>query len=109
MSALTRVAIRRVEDERMWQGAVVAALDRFERAFRHAGRYLETCFDVGLEVEAARDTLEEIMRHLPSGARRDLGRLIGRIDEEFERRTLPEPRPAGDWLPDWWWARVRER
>lgn len=31
------------------------------------------------------------MPHLPPGAKRDLGRLITRIDEECERRTVPEP------------------
>lgn len=31
------------------------------------------------------------MLHRPPGARRDWDRLITRIDEEFERRTLPEP------------------
>ncbi|WP_432061769.1 hypothetical protein [Streptomyces sp. S1] len=41
------------------------------------------------------------MLHLPLGVR---------IDEEFERRTLPNPRPVRvRALDGWWWARTRER
>src|SRR6478609_1487082 len=96
VSARTRAAVRRVEDERMWPGAVADALARFEWAFRQPGRYLNASqvWQPGLEVEYARDDLEEAMLHLPRGARTDLGRLIARIDDEFERRTLPNPGPV---------------
>ncbi|MFJ2821924.1 hypothetical protein ACIO7M_12505 [Streptomyces toxytricini] len=95
----------------MWPNAVAHALSRFECAFEQPGRYLnasEVC-SPGLEVEDARDDLEQAMLHLPTGARRDLGRLITRIDEEFERRTLPEPNNIELEMCGWWWTRMRER
>ncbi|MFF5705502.1 hypothetical protein ACFY7H_23860 [Streptomyces sp. NPDC012794] len=112
MSAKTRVAVRRVEDERMWPDAVANALACFEWAFQQPGRYLNAfqVWQPGLEVEYARDNLEEAMLHLPCGARRDLGLLIARIDDEFERRTLPSPGPVNDFTEGgWWWSRIRER
>ncbi|MFB7368251.1 hypothetical protein ACFC0D_00140 [Streptomyces sp. NPDC056222] len=95
----------------MWTDAVADALDRFEWAFQQPGRYLNASpvWQPGLEVEYARDDLEEAMLHLPHGARRDLGRLIARIDDEFERRTLPNPWQANDRTAGgWWWSRIRE-
>ncbi|MDH6544853.1 hypothetical protein [Streptomyces sp. SPB4] len=95
----------------MWPGAVADALDRFEGAFGQPGRYLNapTVWQPGLEVEYARDDLEEVMLHLPRGARRDLGRLVARIDDEFERRTLPNPWPVNaSTVGGWWWSRIRE-
>jgi hypothetical protein len=96
----------------MWPGAVADALARFEWAFRQPGRYLKASqvWQPGLEVEYARDDLEEAMLHLPLGARRDLGRLIARIDGEFERRTLPNSAPVNAFTVGcWWWSRIRER
>ncbi|WP_455361478.1 hypothetical protein [Streptomyces sp. SYSU K21746] len=95
----------------MWPDAVADGLSRFEWAFKQPGRYLNASpvWQPGLEVEYARDDLEQAMLHLPRGARRDLGRLIARIDDEFERRTLPDPGPASDWMVGgWWWSRIRE-
>lgn len=95
----------------MRPNAVAIALSHFERAFGQPGRYLnasEVC-SPGLEVEDARDDLERAMPHLPPGARRDLGRLITRIDAEFERRTLPEPHSVELAVFGWWWTRMRER
>ncbi|MFE6338593.1 hypothetical protein ACFVOK_36150 [Streptomyces sp. NPDC057798] len=111
MSARTRAAIRRVEDLELWPNAVADALARFERAFQQPGRYLNASevSSPGMEVEDARDVLEQAMLHLPCGARRDLGRLIGRIDAEFERRTLPEPNNVELAVSGWWWTRMRER
>ncbi|WP_387319885.1 hypothetical protein [Neobacillus sp. NPDC058068] len=112
VSARTRAAIRRLEDERLWPNAVADALDRFEWMFKLPGRYLSAShvWQPGLEVEYARDDLEEVMLHLPCGARRDLGRLVDRIDDEFERRTLPNPGPVDEWtVGGWWWSRIRER
>ncbi|MFJ6373748.1 MULTISPECIES: hypothetical protein [Streptomyces] len=95
----------------MWPNAVANALSRFEWAFKQHGRYLnasQAC-SPGIEVEDARDDLEWVMRHLPPGAKRDLGRLIARIDQEFERRTLPEPNYIELAIFGWWWTRMRER
>ncbi|MEU6474273.1 hypothetical protein ABZ927_30005 [Streptomyces massasporeus] len=111
MSARTRAAIRRVEAEHLWPGAVAVALSRFERAFRQPGRYLSDPYESpGIEIEDGRDDLDEVLRHLPGGARADLGRLVARIDAEFERRTLPDPGWASEWTAGrWWWWRIRER
>ncbi|MFD4754348.1 hypothetical protein [Streptomyces sp. NPDC058426] len=95
----------------MWPGAVAYALARFEWAFRQPGCYLNASpvWQPGLEVESARDDLEEVMLHLPHGARRDLGRLVARIDDEFERRTLPDPGPVNAvTVGGWWWSRSRD-
>jgi hypothetical protein len=95
----------------MRPNAVAHALSRFERVFKQPGRYLHAseAWSPGLEVEDARDDLERVMLHLPPGARRDLGRLVTRIDEEFERRTLPEPNNIEFEMFGWWWTRMRER
>ncbi|MFD9601827.1 hypothetical protein [Streptomyces sp. NPDC057557] len=95
----------------MWPNAVAGALSRFEWAFKQPGRYLNAseAYSPGIEVEDARDDLEWAMLHLPPGAKRDLGRLITRIDEEFERRTLPEPNNIEWAMMGWWWTRMRER
>ncbi|MFD5743336.1 hypothetical protein ACFXJM_13670 [Streptomyces massasporeus] len=54
--------------------------------------------------------MDEVLRYLPGGARADLGRLVARIDAEFERRTLPDPGWASEWTAGrWWWWRIRER
>ncbi|MFI2740383.1 transposase family protein [Streptomyces sp. NPDC018711] len=80
-------------------------------AFKQPGRYLNAskAYSPGIEVEDARDDLERVMLHLPPGVKRDLGRLLTRIDEEFERRALPEPNNIGLAVFGWWWTRMRER
>ncbi len=75
VSARTRAAVRRVEDERLGRPDLVFdALSRFERVFRQPGRLLNASevWQPGLEIEDARDDLDEVMRHLPRGARIDL-------------------------------------
>ncbi|MFD5163549.1 hypothetical protein ACFWMJ_36795 [Streptomyces hawaiiensis] len=111
MSARTRAAVRRVEAEHLWPDAVAVALHRFECAFRQPGRFLDGPYDSpGIEIEDGRDDLEVALRYLPGGARADLGRLVARIDAEFERRTLPNPGRVGEWTAGrWWWWRIRER
>ncbi|MCF0080825.1 hypothetical protein [Streptomyces lomondensis] len=111
MSARTRAAVRRVEARFLRPDAVADALSRFERAFQQPGRYLTDPYESpGIEIEDGRDDLDVALRHLPRGARADLGRLVERIDEEFERRTLPDPGWASEWTAGrWWWWRLRER
>ncbi|MFF3215441.1 hypothetical protein ACFYYB_33000 [Streptomyces sp. NPDC002886] len=93
----------------MWLNAVAEALSCFERSFKRPGRYLDASEFESPGVGDARDALEWAMLHLPPGAKQDLGRLITRIDEEFERRTLPEPN-ENEWATTrWWWTKVRER
>jgi hypothetical protein len=111
VTARTRAAVRRVEAEHLWPDAVAHALSRFEWAFRQPGRYLTGPGESpGIEIEDGRDDLEVALRHLPGGARADLGRLVERIDVEFERRTLPNPGWVSGWTAGrWWWWRIRER
>lgn len=89
---------------------VFKALADFEWEFSKPGRYLDASVFWTPGLADARDDLEEVLRRLPAGARSDLGRLVRRIDAEFERRTLPDPGPVSDWaVGRWWWQRVRER
>jgi hypothetical protein len=103
--------VRRVEAEHLWPDAVADALSRFEWAFMQPGRYLTGPGESpGIEIEDARDDLAVALRYLPRGARADLGRLVERIDVEFERRTLPNPGRVSEWTAGrWWWWRIRER
>ena len=103
--------MRRVEAEHLWPDAVAVALSRFEWAFRQPGHYLEGPYESpGIEIEDGRDDLDEALRRLPPGARADLGRLVERIDAEFERRTLANPGWVSKWTAGrWWWWRLRER
>jgi hypothetical protein len=96
----------------MWPNAVAEALSQFAWVFKQPGRYLDASevWEPGLEIEDARDRLEEVMRCLPEGARVDLGRLLERLDRELERRTLPDPVLMRELASDhWWWWRIRER
>ena len=111
VSARTRAAVRRVEAEYLWPDAVADALSRFEWAFRQPGRHLTGPYESpGIEIEDGRDDLEVALQRLPRGARADLGRLVERIDVEYERRTLPNPGWVSEWTAGrWWWWRIRER
>ena len=109
VSARTRAAIRRIEDQEMWPNAVAKALSIFGWALDQPGRYLDASAFESPGVGDARDDLELAMLYLPLGAKRDLGRLVTRIDEEFERRTLPEPNYSEWATTRWWWTRMRER
>ncbi|MER7720889.1 hypothetical protein ABTX99_28820 [Streptomyces flaveolus] len=108
VSARTRAAIRQVEDQQMWPNAVADALLRIEWAFQQPGRYLDASVFDSPGLGDARDDLEWAMRHLCPGARRDLGRLLTRIDAELERRTLPDPHLIELAMSGWWWTRMRD-
>ncbi|WP_327034430.1 hypothetical protein [Micromonospora ureilytica] len=59
-----------------------------------------------------RDVLDDAMRRLPAAARRELRRVVEPLDEEFRRKTLPDPRAAelSAWHAQAWWRqRIRER
>ncbi|WP_405789319.1 hypothetical protein OG753_18995 [Streptomyces sp. NBC_00029] len=82
------MAIRKVEEDPLWPGVVVAALAECEWYLKQPGHVLpdpvmgcECCGPL-----AARDRLEDVLLLLlPRGARADLGKL----DAEFDRRTVP--------------------
>lgn len=107
-------AIREVELRRFELGATATALRGYADALRQPGRYIQlegdlcSCCDP-LE---SRDILEVVLRQLPRPARRDLARIVDRIDAEFLRRTLPDPFAVGvsAWQGQAWWRqRLRER
>ncbi|BAJ32194.1 MULTISPECIES: hypothetical protein [Kitasatospora] len=109
LPARTVAAVRRFEAARLWPGAVADALHAYEGFLRQPGQYLYVplsdcpCCDP-LE---ARDTLELALRLLPRPAGAPLRAAVDRLDTEFRRRTLPDPRaaPAGAWHAAAWWRR----
>ncbi|WP_406204114.1 hypothetical protein OH807_28195 [Kitasatospora sp. NBC_01560] len=139
MSAPTRAAVRRTEERYLWPGAVATALARYAHHVRAPGSLLITderhlwpgavslardreqrapdpgpvlfapCRCTGCGLLEARDTLEEALRRLPGGARRDLARVVGQLDRRLLRRTLHGPR--GDvvlaWTTEAWWWQFR--
>jgi hypothetical protein len=110
LSPLTRAAVRRLEAQHYWPDAVADALETYRRLFRQPGRYLagEVYSSPGIEPEDARDLLEDVMRQLPRGARKDLERLVTPLDDDFKRRTLPKT-CWNDWAAGRWWRqRIRE-
>src|SRR5690242_7113088 len=110
VSAATRVAIRKLEEDRLWPGAVAAALAECQRYLNQPGRVLpdpvmacECCDPL-----VARDRLEDVLLWLPRGAGEDLGRFVSRLDSEFDRRTVPlSPHLvlASSWGACGWWRR----
>ena len=61
------------------------------------------------DLALVRDALEAVTRRLPPPARREMRRLLSRLDDEFRRRTLPDSHPRTRWdgepLP-WWHRRI---
>ncbi|MFJ9777057.1 hypothetical protein ACIRVF_38480 [Kitasatospora sp. NPDC101157] len=110
VSGLTRAAIRRLEDERLAPDTVFWALAGCRRYLDQPGRALPEP-EVGCDPcnpVLARDELEAVLRWLPRGARTDLGRLVARLDAEFDRRSTPMPwlrMPDSPQGIDGWWRR----
>ncbi|GAB2835970.1 hypothetical protein GCM10022221_38960 [Actinocorallia aurea] len=113
VSEATRAAIRRLEADHLWRGAVADALLRSRAILERSGRFLAASevHEPGLEIEDQLEVLNEALRCLPPEARKDLQRQVVPIFEEFERRTLPDPGPHSAWVAQagWWWRRIRER
>ncbi|MFC8230341.1 hypothetical protein [Streptomyces sp. NPDC057287] len=93
---------------------MAAALAECRRHLNQPGRVLpdpmmgcECCDPL-----VARDLLEDVLQWLPRGARDDFGRIVGTLDAEFDRRTVPlSPHltlasPWGAW--GWWRQRFLE-
>ncbi|MGW6913882.1 hypothetical protein ACWGB8_08695 [Kitasatospora sp. NPDC054939] len=92
------------------------ALGLYERFLRRPGRWLYVrrtdcpCCDV----VTGRDELQAVIEALPTSARRELSRVVARLDAEFERRTLPDPhaseRLCSGWFDpprrSWWHLRL---
>ncbi|MFJ4988848.1 hypothetical protein ACIP9H_34230 [Streptomyces sp. NPDC088732] len=85
--------------------------DQFEQFLRGPGRWLYVplancpCHDP----VSGRDTVEVMLNALPSRARRELRAVVGRLDDEFERRTLPDPTAPVKPGLGWWHRRLTER
>ncbi|MET8832834.1 hypothetical protein ABZV78_02810 [Micromonospora sp. NPDC004540] len=113
VTALTRVAVRRLEERHYHVNAVHRALAGYVAVLRQPGRYLSgpQHLSPGIEPEDDRDLLAEVLPRLPAAARADLGRIVDRLDREYHRRTVPVPWPVRDWErgAGWWWRRLRER
>ncbi|MFD8561939.1 hypothetical protein ACWDOR_22185 [Streptosporangium canum] len=115
ISGRTHAAIARIEFQHQYlgPGSVAGALAEYQRFLRRAGRYLDLplpacpCCDP-LE---ARDVLEYALRRLRHSARTELSQTVARLDEEFYRRTLPDPRPhrPPGRFGGWWYHRIYER
>ncbi|WP_433202542.1 hypothetical protein ACQP00_32540 [Dactylosporangium sp. CS-047395] len=103
-------------NEHVRPGHTAYLLRRYRRFLRRPGRvlWLEaaecSCGDCQYDdMAVVRDGLEEMARRLPPAASTELRRLLDRLDDEFERRTVPDPVPRtgrrGEELP-WWHLRV---
>jgi hypothetical protein len=87
-------------------GDVAAALERYRWFIRQPGRwlYLPPPYLLSWHVVDARDALERALSSLPPGPRRELYRVVSGLDDEFERRTLPDPKARVDlWAGEAWW------
>ncbi|MET7950800.1 hypothetical protein [Micromonospora sp. NPDC005324] len=113
----TNAAIARLERGQPGIGSVATALDGYRRTIRRSGRWLDLspdncpCPGCGNAVEQ-RDVLGDALRRLPAAARRELQRVVDPLDEEFLRKTLPDPRAAklSSWHAQAWWRqRLTER
>ncbi|RQX17629.1 hypothetical protein DDE19_10730 [Micromonospora ureilytica] len=115
LSKGANAAIVRLEGTHPGFVPVATALDGYRRAIRRSGRWLDLgddCSCPGCDVLYQRDVLGDAMRRLPTAAFRELRRVVEPLDEEFRRKTLPDPRAAelSAWHAQAWWRqRIRER
>ncbi|MFH9742702.1 hypothetical protein ACH4MA_34080 [Streptomyces roseolus] len=121
LSSHTVAAIHRVEfrhlDKGLVPGDTQTALRCYLGFLSLPGRYLYLtatvcgCYECSLseDVAVARDLLELVLARLPHRARRELAVLVAVLDEELERRTLPDPLAHRRlWSPgeQWWHHRL---
>jgi hypothetical protein len=98
---------------RLGLGSAPAAFASYRRAIQRSGRWVELHLDIccGDPVDD-RDVLEDALRNLPLAASRELRRLVVALDEEFLRKTLPDPLAAerSAWHAQGWWRqRLHDR
>jgi hypothetical protein len=114
LSAKTKVAIARFEQRRLWAGDVAEALRAYRSFLRQPGRWLQAeaidcpCCDP----LQARDDLQAVLAALPRPARDELKRIVSPLDDDFLRRTVPDPfrqRGHGPYADGWWRHRILER
>ncbi|MFG1780739.1 hypothetical protein ACGFIG_30485 [Micromonospora sp. NPDC049048] len=115
LSSRANAAIVRLQLRHPKIGSVATALTSYRRAIWRSGRWLELLGDCpcpSCDPVGQRDILEGAMRRLPPAARRELRRVVDALDEEFLRKTLPDPRAAelNAWDAQAWWRhRLRGR
>jgi hypothetical protein len=114
LSRRAQNAIESAEARHLWPGCVSQALDRYRRFLHQPGRWLYMpwpdcpCCD---PVEA-RDDLDRSLAVLPPRVRAELRRVIAPLDDDFRRRTLPDPtaNSISPWhAAAWWRQRLHER
>lgn len=97
-----------------WAERVSRALDQYRRFLRQPGRWLHVPWTDCLccDPVEARDELEAALRALPRRDRAELRRVLAPLDDEFRRRTLPDPAASSlsSWHAEAWWRqRLHER
>jgi hypothetical protein len=106
-----QAAVRRLEADRFYPGYLRDGLDQFEQFLRSPGRLLYVpladcpCHDPVY----GRDTVEAMLNALPLRARRELREIVALLDDEFERRTLPDPTAPVELGAGWWHRRLTGR
>jgi hypothetical protein len=111
LARAAQAAVRRLETEPFYPGCLRETLDQYEQFLRRPGRHLYVpladcpCHDP----LHARDNVEALLRALPPRVRRELRRVVARLDEEFEQRTLPDPMAPVRLGEGWWHRRLMER
>ncbi|PZG02138.1 hypothetical protein [Micromonospora deserti] len=121
LSPATSAAIHLVEHRsRDWHvrpGNAAVLLRTYRDFLRRPGRQLRlftspcpacpSC--MYLDIAIVRDGLEAVAHALPLGPGSELRRLLGELDDEFRRRTQPDPRRWRDrsGRPPPWWHRRR--
>lgn len=95
---------RRLDDQ-----AVADALRRYRDFLRQPGRWLCPPSGDSLQQDPvdSRDVLEQALTERRGRARADLRAQLAPLDEEFERRTLPDPyaEAISPWHAAAWWRR----
>lgn len=110
LSQRTCAALQRLERRRLGPGTVAQAIATYQRFVRRPGRTLYLPFHECpcCDPVYARDILQQALSALPQASARDLRLLVARLDAEFERKTLPNPRPrsVGEKSRGWWYFRL---
>jgi hypothetical protein len=93
LSARTLAAIRHVEEVDSQLHPAAKSLAMYEELLRRPGRWLpgDAVISPGLEPESARGALQDILAKLPPAPRRELELVLKPLDDDYLRRTLPEP------------------
>jgi hypothetical protein len=109
LSSRTNAAVIRLQLRNPDIGSVATALAGYRRAVRRPGRWLDLRLDgcpcPSCDPVYQRDVLEDALCRLPPTASRELRRIVNALDEEFLRKTLPDPSASrlSAWHAQAWW------